>query len=119
METTSSSKHKLTPVSKLPRTDGTTVYMDTEGTGLSRFRDKPFALALAVDHRKPHVVRWTPQLAEWLSLRLPHMKQAVFHHTKFDLHQFIQGGVPEWVIQEIPVYCTMVAAHRIVDYDFG
>lgn len=109
MGTINSSKAKLTPVGKLPRIDGCKVAFDTEGSGLSRFTDKPFLLSMSVEGKKNVAVRWTPDLALWIKQEFPNAKKLIAHNTKFDLHQFIQGGVPMSAIRRMDTYCTMVS----------
>jgi DNA polymerase I len=100
---------EITPISRLPRLEGSRITIDTEGDGTHYIRNRPFLLGLIMDTGKRYAARWTPELARWLNDQLPSIRLLVSHNAKFDLHQFIQGGVRRSVLDGLPIHCTMVA----------
>lgn len=85
----------------------TVIILDTETTGLDKLVDRPFMLLMKVglDY---YSMRWSANVAYWLSNNLPKAGVVVAHNAKYDWHMMRNGGTNPDPLYNTNVYCTMV-----------
>lgn len=109
METISQqSALRLSKPSEIPDLKNQVVFLDTESTGLDRFRDKPFMVQIGIG-RKNFLLRWDDHTVNYLNDNFASAKLVVGHNFKHDIHQLINGGVREDVVYAPPMFDTMLS----------